>query len=215
MKMMNCDGDVPRELFIFINMMLPIAAINLEFTKQFSSGAFNSFAIGDEAFAQKYLAGSARYLPYQPCQVDLKTPSAYQVSAISHYRLEYDLEVHREQHFPTYPSRLSCLYAFGDFQSCQLANSKYHWPIASVRRFQLRDHAFNRVVRVNMERVSLARHAYAVSMLDDQSIQEICQSYWRGLGDVSMTLPRGMSRETFASGTLWEYLIEGVVQLVE
>lgn len=64
-----------------------------------------------------------------------------------------------------------------------------------------------------MEHVSLARHAYRVSMLED--VHRLWESYWQGAGSIGMSLPTGGCRQEFHSGVLWEYLIEGSLEKID
>lgn len=213
MKLLNINEDCPIEFFIFVNTLNPVTEHNLELTGCFSSAAFASISISPE-FLQKYQSGKIRYLPYEPCEMDQLAISQYYLSAINDYRIEYDAEICRENNYSLYPSRLSALYAFGDFDSCQKVSKKYGWDIRSVRRFWLKENQLNRVVRVNMEIVSLARHAYRISSISTTEIDSLWSSYWSGIGNISMRLPTpGFTRKTYDSDVIWEYLIEGSVQL--
>jgi hypothetical protein len=209
---MNVDEEVPSEFFIFVNQLNPITSHNFNLTGQFNSGAFSSVSISSDHL-QKYIKGEFRYLPFEPVQMDAVMLSPYFLTAINDYRVEYDAEYYRTQFHPLYPSRLSAVYAFGDYDSCVAVNSKHGWPLAEVHRFKLLDHPLNRVVKVNMEYISLVRHAYKVSMLQD--VGQIWKGYWTGIGNLVMELPAtGFERKTYESGVVWEYLIEGTVQKI-
>ena len=185
---------------------------NFNLIGQFSSGAFSSASLGDE-YLQKYLKGEFRYLPYEPAQIDAIILSPYFMTAINDYRIEYDAEIYREKHYPLYPSRFSAIYAFGDYEACVSINEKYGWPLTEVKKFKLLDHPLNRVVKVNMEHVSLARHAYKVSMLED--VDGLWAGYWSAFDNLVLELPAsGHQRKTYESGVIWEYLIEGAVQKI-
>jgi len=66
-----------------------------------------------------------------------------------------------------------------------------------------------------MEHVTLARYAYKLSSM--QNIDQIWQSYWKGVGNIRLELPDGenFSRNIRDSGVIWEYLIEGCLQPVD
>lgn len=146
--------------------------------------------------------------------MDANVLSPYFLTAINDYRIEYDAEACRMRQFPHFPSRMSAVYAFGDYDSCKAVSEKYTWCLDSVYRFRLRESPLNRVIRVNMEHLSLARHAYRVSLLED--IENIWTHYWKGGGDMAMELPgRQFKRERYESGVIWEFLIEGVVEHVD
>jgi len=212
-RLMNADEDAPKEYFIFVNELMPVTSHNFRLTGTFCSGAFGSISTTPE-FLAKYTNGSARYLPFGPCEMDTMALSPYCLTAINDYRIEYDAESCRMRSFPLFPSRMSAIYAFGNVETCEAVSQKYRWPLDSVHRFRLKESLLNRVVRVNMEHVSLARHAYRVSMLED--IEKIWTHYWEGGGDMPMELPgRGFKRERYKSGVIWEFLIEGVVERVD
>ncbi|MGD0238011.1 MAG: hypothetical protein ABSC55_26200 [Syntrophorhabdales bacterium] len=211
-KLMNIDEEVPSEFFIFVSQLNPMTYHNFNLIGQFSSGAFSSASLGPE-YLQKYLKGEFRYLPYEPVQMDAMMLSPYFLTAINDYRIEYDAEFYRRKFYPFYPLRLSAIYAFGDYDSCVRVNRKYGWSLTEAYRFKLLDHPLNRVVKVNMEHVSLARHAYKVSMLQD--IDKLWAGYWSGFDNLVLELPAsGYQRKTYESGVVWEYLIEGAVQKV-
>jgi hypothetical protein len=50
-----------------------------------------------------------------------------------------------------------------------------------------------------------------------QEIERLWSGYWTGFGDIALELPTspGFQREVFHSGTIWEYLIEGVAECVD
>jgi len=210
-KLINLDEDAPNEFYIFVNQFNPMTEHNFKFTKTFTSGAVNSCL--DEDFVKKYIEGSARYLPYEPCQSDNISPSPYLLSAINDYRIEYDAEVYREKNHPLYPSRLSALYAFGNIETCELVSEKYGWPLNTVHKFRLKEWPLTRIAKVNMEHVSLARHAYKVSMMQD--IDRLWAGYWAGFDEIILNLPsNNFERKQFNSGIIWEYLIEGIVECI-
>ncbi|NRB55586.1 MAG: hypothetical protein HRU39_06330 [Salinicola sp.] len=212
MELINIDEEAPDTLYIFVNQFNPITHHNFNLTKSFFSGAAASCF--DAGFANKYLEGIVRYLPYEPCSIDVLGVSPYFLTAINDYRIEYDAEVFRERHHPLYPSRLSALYAFGDLETCELVSRKYGWPLDTVQKFRLKDWPLTRIAKVNMEHVSLARHAYKVSMLED--IDRLWAGYWSGFDNIILELPAaGFARGKYDSGVIWEYLIEGIAECAE
>jgi hypothetical protein len=162
------------------------------------------------------MAGKVRYLPYELCQMDQLTISPYFLSAINDYRVEYDAEVYRFKYYPLYPSRLSAIYAFGDYETCKVVSKKYKWDINSVEKFNLIDFPLTRIVKVNMEHVSLARQAYRIAAMSEAEINSIWNSYWSNFGNIKIELPAvGFTRNIYDSGVIWEYLIEGTVKHIE
>lgn len=212
MKLINVDEHAPDEYFIFVNRLNQVTRNNFDLTGTFTSSAFGLCTSPE--FAAKYIQGSATYAPFRPDSPDCTSISPYTLTAINDYRIEYDAEYVRMQRYRTYPSRLSATFAFGDLASCELVAKKYGWDISTVKRFTLLDTPFNRVARVNMEHVSLGRHAYRVSSFQD--IEDLWGAYWSGIGDIKMQLPAAdFQQQTFSSGVIWEYLIEGCLKSVE
>ena len=212
-KLMNIDEEAPNKFFIFVNQLNPMTYHNLNITGRFVSGAFESISFSQENF-EKFVSGKLRFLPYEPCIMDQVALSPYFLTAINDYRIEYDIEVHREKFHPLYPSRLSAIYAFKNYETCENVSKKYHWPLSEVRRFRLIEHQLNRIVKVNMEHISLARHAYKVTMLDD--IFRLWEGYWQGFDNIILNLPTAdFQKQDFESGVIWEYLIEGSVEKLE
>lgn len=162
------------------------------------------------------MAGTVDYLPFIPNpNKDVQMVSVFYNNITSEYRTEYNCELHRRYNFQTYPSRLSAFYAFGDYDTCVAVSKKHHWNINTVKKFRLEPSPFNKVVKVNMEIVSLERYANRVSMLDQETQNIIWQSYWTGYGDFPMELPTIHGRQVFNSGIIWEYLVEGRLTLIE
>lgn len=210
--LINVNEDIPEEFYVFVNFSSPIAANN------FRVGAYTSAACSmwnNEENLRKYLDGSLNYLPFAPCDRDPMSISPYCLSAINDYRIEYDAEIFRKEYFPLYPSRLSATYAFGDIETCHEVSRRYGWDISTVRKFRLLDTPLNRVAKVNMDHVSLARHAYKVASM--QNVDDLWRAYWTGVGSIQMELPDGpdFARNVRDSGVIWEYLVEGCLQPVE
>jgi len=73
-----------------------------------------------------------------------------------------------------------------------------------------------RVIKVNMEIVSWMRTAYKRGFFDDKTKDDIWKNYWNGTADVDLELPDvEYGREIYPSGEIFEYLIEGKVELIE
>jgi hypothetical protein len=212
-KLLNLEEYAPSEFFIFVNQNNPVTYHNFNLTGRFGSGAFQSISFSKETL-EKYISGRLQFLPYRLSKMDAVAVSPYFLSAINDYRIEHDVEIYREQHYPIYPSRLSAIYAFRDYETCIAVHKKHNWNLSQVQRFRLVEHPLNRVVKVNMEHVSLARHAYKVSRFTD--IERLCQGYWQGFDNIILELPtENFQRRNFESGVIWEYLIEGVVEKIE
>lgn len=195
-KLCNTDEQAPDEYFVFVDPNNFMARNNL-LAGAFTSAAFLTCTI-DQTFMEKYLKGKVRYLPFEPTSCDVMAVSPFMSSTISGYKTEYDFEVVREKQFPLFPSRLSATYAFGSWEDCLLANKHHGWHLSEVRRFRLRETPLNRVAKVDMEIVTVARGAG--SPVPDH----VCSMYWAG-------------QPGFLGGRapLWEYLVEGMLELID
>jgi hypothetical protein len=208
----------PQYFFIFCNLLHPATKHNLRFTNGFASAGAGSWAISknieNDKFWQAYEDGSADYIPFIPnahSETSVKAISPFWMSVTAEYRVEYDAELCRQANSPLSPSRFSCIYAFGDWESCQVAADKWGWRLDDIRVFVLEPGEYNRVSRVNMEVVSLARTAYRTASFSAEEIHKIWSHYWRGGGDMTLEFMVGDKHRQFESGVIWEYLIEGRV----
>jgi hypothetical protein len=216
MKLINFDEDIPDEFYVFINLQNFLTKHNYENSKSFTSAAFGSLFMG-ESFIAKYLNGEIDYLPYTPnSNNDLNVVSPFRSSITAQYTTEYNVELSRKYNFPLFPSRLSAIYAFGDYNSCIEVNRKYGWDLSLVKRFKILEHPLVRVAKVNMEIISLERYASKISMLDQATCDHIWIHYWTGKDNMQMELPTlDSKRENYNSGIIWEYLIEGTIKEIE
>jgi hypothetical protein len=214
--LLNSQSPIPETFYIFVNRNIPITLHNITFTKTLFSGAIVNCSL-DSSFLSKYMNGTARYAPYEPCETDLRAFSPYCVTAINDYRVEYEAEWFRREYYPLYPSRFSAVFAFGEFETCQEVAKKHKWNLDEVHKFKIREVTdLTRVIKVNMEIISLARHAYRISSQGEGVREFIWKNYWEGSGDIALELPgTKFQREIRHSGEIFEYLIEGYVVLEE
>ena len=209
---------IQNEFYVFVNQYRPMTVLNLKNTKCFTSGAYSNCSLNPN-FLKKYLEDDVDYLPFIPNEKGLQVISPYCLSAISKYWVEYDAELCRKHYFPKYPSRLSAIFAFGDSEACKEVNRKYEkygWDLSTVKKFRLNIDNLSRVIKVNMEIVSLMRAAYIIGFFDDKTKNDIWKEYWNGTGDIDLELPDVVSeRKIHHSGEIFEYLIEGQLVLIE
>lgn len=218
-KLINLNETVPEKFYIFTNMKNPITFHNVSITKTLTSGSIGEIMASEE-LTQKYLGGAIDYIPFVPNQsIDIHAVSVYQFLSTSGYRIEYNCELYRKNHKSTklYPSRFSCIYAFGDYESCKMVSKKYNWPIESVKQYQLRRLPLTRVAKVNMEVISLLRGVDIISSLSQEEQEKIWKHYWSGEADLSLEIPsfNNNKNQQKSSGVIWEYLIEGQLKLFE
>ncbi|MBA7520522.1 hypothetical protein ES705_12618 [subsurface metagenome] len=206
---------VQKEFYIFVDQYSPIAVLNLKNTKCFISAAYGYCSLNTN-FLNKYLEGNVNYLPFGTHEKDLPIISPYCLSAIKDYMVEYDAELCRKNYYPKYPSRLSAIFAFGDYETCKKVDGKYGWGLSTVKKFRLNIDNLTRVIKVNMEIVSLMRTAYILGFFDDKTKDDIWKNYWNGTGDIVLELPDVESeRKIYRSSEIFEYLIEGKLVLIE
>lgn len=212
---MNLNEQLPSKFYIFVNLLNPITRHNLKSTKVFSSAVLPFINNNN---LNKYRDGSINYLPFiSNNNKDFGSLSIFCHNIINDYRVEYDAEICRMHYYPRYPSRLSATFAFGDYSSCIEANRKYDWDLDEVKKFKLISNQLNRVVKVNMEIVSLARETYNRGSMLPDDVNEVWNAYWSGLGNIDIEVPalNLRDRDVLRSGVIFEYLIEGMVELID
>lgn len=206
-----------NEYFVFVNLNNLLTKYNLQTTGQILSAGYTS-VLQDSSLHEKYLKGEINYLPFVINeQRSTAFLSFYSNSAITNYRVEYDAEMRRLLSFPQLPSRLSAVYAFATEEDCRKAHQLYRWDLNSVRRFKLLQDPLTKVARVNMEIISLIRCAYPIAMWSGEEIERIWTHYWSGGGNIEIEIPIMQpppnTHQRIPSGEIWEYLIEGKLQL--
>ena len=230
MKVMNVQEEIPEVFYVFIGQGKTIYSQinyhNYKLTHRLVSAGFSSM-LADISKIQDFIDGNIFYAPYVPVKPTLIVPSSHQLAVVNGYSGEYALERYRYNHFKTYPSRFSCLYAFGDMESCELASKWYDWDLKKVKKFQLHDFTkdnpalsvFNSAIKVckcNMEIVTFLWKRNIQHFAIDES-DKACQHYWTGGAAIAAEqrdIETG-SILTTESGVLNEYLIEGVLDEIE
>lgn len=211
---------MPDTFFVFANLSNTVCWHNLRFTKSITSSGFLA-AMSDPAFHDAYVGGTANYWPFVPNQERSSGfVSLFAATAQSSYEVEYDAEYIRFREFPLLPSRLSAVYAFGSEEDCQKAHDLYGWDLSEVRRFRLvQDNQLIRVHRVNMGIVSLMRCVYPMASWSREQRDAIWRHYWAGGVTLKVEVPvicdDTPSHQSRESGEIWEYLIEGRLELVD
>lgn len=205
------NEDAPSEVYIFVNQLHPMVRWNFNINGRFQSGGCSS-ATSPQGL-QHYVEGKLNFCPFVPRDLGNVSPSPYCLSAISDYWIEYDADYWRERVNRLFPSRLSAVFAFGDLESCRLVCTKYGWPIDQVHKFKIGDWrigdlSLTRIVKVNMEIVSLLRMAFSRSCLQDT--ESVWRHYWSGGDKATVRIPDG----EFQCETIWEYLIDGYVDRI-
>ncbi len=224
MKLLNLDEKVPEMFYIFIGQGKTLSSQvnyhNYELGKKLISSGFSSLFAQSE-FMNQFIEGDIVYAPFVPNNTTLHSPSSHQLNVVNGYQTEYILEYTRDKYYKKYPSRLSCLYAFGDYESCEKANKLYKWDLSKVKKFKLK--TFNndldkciKIVKCNMEIVTLMWNSEIITFEKD-SIDRISRAYWDGINLVA-TEQMNIADRLYTqkvSDTLYEYLIEGILEEVE
>lgn len=192
--------------YVFLNLNNPLAKANFEASGRITSSGFSN-ALTNESFREKYLSGSADYLPFVPNQNwDSNGVSLFSLSVTDVYRIEYNAELSRRSNFPHLPSRFSCIYAFKTIEDCEKAIRTYNWNGDNIKEFNLEANPFNKVHKANMEIISLARGFGHKSCLDSSEENKLWRHYWSGGGSCKIDSPLVGRHEC---SEIWEYLIEG------
>lgn len=189
-------ADGSQFVYVFVDDSHPATANNLRV------GSFISpvlVSIDQPGFVGRYQASEVDLLPFIPNPNAVNALSIYTLSTINNYRVEYDAEVTRRQSYKNAPSRLTAVFAFERWEDCVTASAAHGWALQQVRRFRVA--LALRILRVNMEIVSLARLAYGRSMLDTNEVEYLWRSYWEGRMDCTV--------KSVKAAMLPELLIDG------
>lgn len=210
---------LPEPLYVYVDGSNPIVHHNVFTMKRLFSPAVLCWE--DPEQARRYQANEIDWLPFVPNERVGPDDCANGVSFFAlgltaQYRVEYNAELARRHAYPQSPSRLSAIYAFGDEQSYMRANALYGWPLGSLHRFRLIPHPLTRWTRVNMEIVSLSRRTSTTSYRDPVTEHQVWDAYWSGAGSIDLEIPQRLGgRQVVSSGVIWEYLIDGVLELID
>ena len=215
MKLINVDEEIPEYFYVFLNFNNSLGHMhlnNFNLTKSISSGLINNMF--NNTYLENYINGMQKYLPFVPSNEVPSSPTSFSLNVVNEYTLEYNLELYRYVNVNKYPSRLSAIYAFGDYETCKKVSELYGWNINTVRKFRLKElKGLEKLVRVskhNMEIISYIRGLDCRSFpIKAQNI--IYEHYWKGKGNLTLE----KNGETYSTGEIYEYLIEGIIELVE
>jgi hypothetical protein len=207
------------DFLVFGNTLNVVCWNNLRSTRSIPSAGFVA-AVEDPKFRDAYLNGTANYAPFVPNNARSSAfLSLFTVNPQSSYEVEYDAEHLRFHEFPLLPSCFSAVYAFGSDEDCQRAHERYGWPLSELRRFRLVPHLLNRLPRANMEIVSLMRSVYPKASWTREQRDALWRHYWSGGGSLAVEIPAVRDNtpgwQSAQSGEIWEYLIEGKLELLD
>ena len=220
MKLINVDEECPKIFYVFIGLgnsiYNKINYHNYKLNNLLVSGGFKNLEISNIDM-DDFIRGNVIYAPFVPNSTTFCSPTSHLMNVINSYQVEYILEFYRKQE---YPSRFSCLYAFGDYESCKKANKLYPkmFDLSKVKKFRLKVTNTNldkciKVAKCNMEIVTRMWNC-DISSFDKDSISRISNAYWNGVGQIAterQNIEDGLYTQTI-SDVLYEYLIEGILE---
>ena len=224
MKLLNIDEEVPEVFYIFVgqgkNIHCQINFHNYKLRKVIISSGFEGIFANQDKI-KDFIDGNIDYAPFIPNKTTLSVPSSHTMSVVNGYNTEYILDYIRRMNYRKYPSRFSCTYAFGDYESCEKASKWYGWDLNKVKKFKLKQtnsilDSCIKIVKCNMEIVTRMWNCDIITF-DQPSIDRIATDYWNGVGAVATEtkdIDTGLCTQK-VSDVLYEYLIEGILEEIE
>lgn len=224
MKLLNAFEVAPDCFYISCNEDF---SDNENGCRILQSGIFDN--IEDLSIKEKYSTGELNYL--------INNKGAYsteltETNEVVNRRVsgcdpsEELIEQYRRTLSPLFPSRISCVFAFDNYEICRICKEKYSWEHGKIRKYRLIEDKATRVIRCNMEIISTFRELLVdtnqknVPNLFYNSYGDLCRNYWFGTGsiDFGIFVSDDNVYKSNVNGrcrALWEYLIEGRLELVE
>lgn len=96
--------------------------------------------------------------------------SPFTQGIVTSYAVEYDAEVYRYQRAPLLPSRLSVVFAFDSYATCEAVASRHGWGLDEVMRFRLLPSPLNRGARVQHGDCHPSQRAVLGTDVEDPSL---------------------------------------------
>ena len=222
MYTLNTNELLPEYFYVFLHSdRMWHLKWNFRLSKTLTSASITN-ALFDTDASNKYFAGDIDYIPFVPNpNVDMKSPSSFSLREVSNYMVDYNAELFRKQHntTKTYPSRFGCIYAFGSLKDAQKAAEEWNFDLNDLRNFKLKDiGAFTRVIKVNMQIISQMWDIGTGATFHPEMNEIIWSHYWGGGAELPLEVPNlktGAGLQTINYGVIWEYLIDGQLELVE
>ncbi len=223
MKVQNIDERVPDVFYVFIGLgnsyFSQVNYHNYKLTHRLISSGFSSL-LAESQKIDDFIQGNIKYAPFDLTGNTVNSPSSHMMNIINSYQVEYILEYYRPKEFP---SRFSCLYAFGDYKSCLKACELYPkmFDISKLKRFRLKELNNDldkciKVVKCNMEIVSRMWNC-DISLYDADSVRKIANAYWGCYGKVAtetQNIETGLMTQ-HVTDVLYEYLVEGILEEIQ
>ncbi len=205
-KTMNTNENIPEILYVFqLYDDTPIGKIyreNFETTKTIKSAGIYNLLKDD--YRNKFVNGDIEYVDILNNNFSNRL-SKFGFENINN-EFEVELERYRMKKYKTYPSRLSCIYAFGDYETCKLVSQIYKWSLDEIKEFKIIN--LHSACKVHMEIVS-----YLKGKMQNFSFEEIekyYDKYWKGERIDKISIDNKM----LSVSPIYEYLIEGEIKEV-
>lgn len=204
-KTINTDEEIPEELYIFqFFENTPIGRIYKESfdrsQKIFSAGISN---LENPIFKEKFLNGEINYTDI------LNENFSCRLTKFGFENINNEFEVvvenYRKNNFPHYPSRLSCIYAFEDFDTCKLVSQLYKWDLNEVKKFKIVK--LHSACKTHMEIIS----TYKPDPQLITNLNDCLKKYWMGEKIEEILL----NNKRLSVAPIYEYLIEGVLEEIK
>lgn len=228
MKTINTQEEIPNYFYIFTSRNEQAFLnkcenhnIKLRSGILMSSGFGNVICLNEEQ-RKKFLTGDLIYAPFIPNETtNIGNISPFMFRLIKRYNVEYNLEKFRYEYYKNYPSRFSCIYAFGSLEDClDFSNGKKNWNLDSLKKFKLVfDDNFNKyikVIKANFKIIGLLEN-YPVEILTETTQNSIYEHYWSGKKELNLPeikIADDVIIKESKCGNIAEYLIEGILEEV-
>lgn len=234
-KVMNTNEDVPDVFYIYIglggNVMKDINYHNYKIDKKLRASGYSLASSGYKTF--EFINGDIDYLPYilNPNK-DFPTDTSYSFTKTLPYSIEYNLELYRKVNYKKFPSRFSCIYAFGDEETALRNKPKdkkavlKKFRLLSFRDILVRNNddseeykIFDDAIKVVKCDMGIIKSIYNnQSFLNPDNIPIISDLYWTGKkNELKIELQNLLTGEyeIIEKDSSYEYLIEGILEEIE
>ena len=223
MKLLNIDEEAPNEFYVFVGLGKSMSSRanyhNYKLSKKIMSSGIINLTFKTEK-KQDFINGDITYAPFVPNKTTFDSPTSHLLGVINGYQVEYILEYYRPKKCP---SRFSCVYAFGDYESCVKASQLYKdmFDLSKVKKFRLKTDnqelkECTKIAKCNMQIVTLMWKS-EITTFGAEGIESMAKAYWNGKGEV-FTERQSIDDGAYyrdRSDVLYEYLIEGVLEEIE
>lgn len=223
MKVQNINEEIPDAFYVFIGLgkssFSQVNYHNYQLSHRLISSGISSL-LAEPKKISDFIQGNIKYAPFVLTRNTLNSPSSHMMNIINSYHVEYILEYYRPKEFP---SRFSCLYAFGDYESCLKACELYPkmFDKSKIKRFRLKklNNDLDKCIKVakcNMEIVSRMWNC-DISLFGADSIRRIANAYWSCQDKVATEIrdiDTGLMTQ-HVTDVLYEYLIEGILEEIQ